>query len=89
MVIPHPDQHLTEQERLRWRFTELAGQLVQAGVAVDVVVADARQGAEHGARLGAGDEAGRPAVQSGRGGPDANGATNDRPGAHRRTEGET
>lgn len=65
-MIPHPDQHLTEQERLRWRFTELAAQLVQAGVAPEVVVADARQGAEHGERLGAGDEAARPAVQSGR-----------------------
>lgn len=65
-MIPHPDQHLTEQQRLRWRFTELAAQLVQAGVAVELVVADARQGVEYGARWGVSGEAAGVVVQSGR-----------------------
>ena len=57
-MIPHPGQSLTDEQRLRWRFTELAAQLVRAGVPADVVLADARQGVE------AVDA--RAAVQSGR-----------------------
>lgn len=50
-MIPHPDQSLTEQERLRCRFTELAAQLVQAGIPAETVLADARQGVEYAQRL--------------------------------------
>lgn len=55
-VIPEPEKTLTPIERTRWRLTQLARCLVDAGVPVDTVMLDARQGCDLGAAVLRGGE---------------------------------
>lgn len=45
-MIPEPEVDLTPEQSARWKFTRLAAALVEAGVPVDLVMLDARQGCD-------------------------------------------
>jgi hypothetical protein len=88
-MIPPADAPLSDHDLHRWRFTELAAALVREGVPAETVLSDARQGCLLAARLAWRDGDAGSGGSAGRGATGAGAATVDRPGTHRRDEGET